>query len=394
MKDVDFYEMKKGVEYCLYDRGEVVSLGNGWLRDALQQAILYQIDIWESFGGVRNAPNVLSSIYERAGENLKNIDTRTVRQVMQEDFPAEFHFYVEHAEQQVEDTLQYATNNGKHIKLLEPGWYFDCVYVSDEEKGESVRYDRTVKVVHVGLQDDDGHTLASVGIRLEKSRDGDVSNIYLCDYKFFVEGETHYPSFRTELYAKLEKAGQQFLAEHRSELISDYLAEEAELRKLLPPTKIPGITSLYEFVGLDSQHHELPLIDVSQTQQDPKDILKAVLLKDVFLDTTRFFTYEKDPDPKKFERLSRQFNRQVAVTDGKDVLIACSTMPEIAGIEKNHLLMTAKLLDSIQIVKKTAVLKQTHLTRMLPFDCDYQEALGSGNYLPKTQSPGRQPHSR
>ena len=101
MKDVDFYGMKEGVEFCLYDRGEVVSLGNGWLREALQQAILYQIEIWESFGGVRNAPNVLSSIYQRDGENLKNIDTRTVRQVMQEDFPAEFHFYVEHAEQEV-----------------------------------------------------------------------------------------------------------------------------------------------------------------------------------------------------------------------------------------------------------------------------------------------------
>lgn len=79
MKDVDSYEMKEGVEFCLYDRGEVVSLGNGWLREALQQAILYQIEIWESFGGVRNAPNVLSSIYQRDGENLKNIDTRTVR---------------------------------------------------------------------------------------------------------------------------------------------------------------------------------------------------------------------------------------------------------------------------------------------------------------------------
>lgn len=394
MKDVDFYEMKEGVEFCLYDRGEVVSLGNGWLREALQQAILYQIEIWESFGGVRNAPNVLSSIYQRDGENLKNIDTRTVRQVMQEDFPAEFHFYVEHAEQEVEDALNYANENAKHIKVLEPSWQFDCVYVSDDENSQSIRYDRMVKVVNVGLQDDKGTTLASVGIRLEKDRDGEVNDIYLCDHKFFVEGETHFPSFRTELYAKLEQAGNQFLAEHRSELISEYLAEEAQYRKLLPPAQIPGITALYEFTGLDGNKHELPLIDVSRTGQDPQGVLKAVLLKDVFLDTTRLYQYEKDPDPNKFERLAQHFNREIAVTDGQEVMIARSAMPDITGIEKNHLQVIGKLLDSVQIVEKTPVLKQTNLTRMLPFDCDYQEALESGNYLPQTRSPGRQSHSR
>ena len=386
--------MNNNTSYSFIDRGKYVDLGNAGLRNALHKAILYQIDIWKEFGGVRNAPYVLSSIFQRDGDMVQNIDSRIVRNVMKSDFPEEFETFVTEAEQQVDKALQNATLNAKHVKLLEPEWQFDCVYVFDDESGQNIRYDRTIKVVNVGLQDDKGSTLASVGIRLEKSHDGEMSDIYLCDHKFFVEGETHFPSFRTELYAKLEQAGNQFLAEHRSELISEYLAEEAQYRKLLPPAQIPSITALYEFTGLDGKKHELPLIDVSRTGQDPQSVLKAVLLKDVFLDTTRLYQYEKDPDPNKFERLAQHFNREIAVTDGQEVMIARSAMPDITGIEKNHLQVIGKLLDSVQIVEKKPVLKQTNLTRMLPFDCDYQEALESGNYLPQTRSPGRQSHSR
>ena len=174
---------------------------------------------------------------------------------------------------------------------------------------------------------------------------------------------------------------QAYCEEHKTEMFKQFLSEEANYKKALPPVKTPGIDALYTFQTPNGTL-TLPLINIGKNPKLLKPMLSAVFLKDIHDLTLEFFHYENNKDPNKFKKLADKFDLRAFITDGKTVWEASIGLPNISGLEKNRLLMTTLVVYSSTIEAEYPVTKTIPLTRMLPFDNDYDIELKYGDYLP------------
>ena len=367
--------------YYLIDRGEIVELGSEGFREALHTAFDRQIGIWEEFGSVLHAPYILDSIYKKEGDTLSNIPSETVKEVMREDFPADWHAYIENAEQVANEAEKEALLNAKTIVECEPIWNYDYTYFDVEYERCSIRLDRIQKIVLLSFQDDDGLGLASVGVRLEKDYDDELFPMHIGDFEYLVDCVPHPVKSGSALEEKLQRMAQAYCEEHKTEMFKQFLSEEANYKKALPPVKTPGIDALYTFQTPNGTL-TLPLINIGKNPKLLKPMLSAVFLKDIHDLTLEFFHYENNKDPNKFKKLADKFDLRAFITDGKTVWEASIGLPNISGLEKNRLLMTTLVVYSSTIEAEYPVTKTIPLTRMLPFDSDYDIELKYGDYLP------------
>lgn len=266
-------------------------------------------------------------------------------------------------------------------------WIYSDCYVSDDSKiGQSVRWDSFLKTSELHLKNAYGDILGGVEISLSPTQ---IANDPVIDstnpYIVTRDGEMHIISSESMMGSHIIRAAQQFCNENKDRLISEFLKEKTDFEKRLPPKTIPNPHAVYEFINSDGIRERKVLADLSRAENGmcPEDLIKALLLKEMS-ERIPWGEFCDERDPYRQDKMLEYLKLKVAITDGEKVYTA-KTNPVLQGTNpKDLMLCPLAAIESPMEIQTVPVNKVIPLKRSIPFSCDWDIALRSGDFLEVT----------
>lgn len=264
--------------------------------------------------------------------------------------------------------------------------YSDCYTTDDSRIGQSVRWDSFLKASELHFKNASGDILGGVEISLSPAQIAngpviDSSNPYIVTR----DGEMNIVSSESVLGSNIIRVAQRFCTENKDRLISEFLKEKTNFEKRLPRKTIPNPHAVYEFVNSDGIRERKVLADVSRAEggMRPEEMIKALLLKEIS-ERIPWGDFCDELDPYRQDKMLKYLKLKVSVTDGEKVYTA-KTNPVLRGTNpKDLMLCPLAAIESPMEIKTAWVEKVIPLKRSIPFFCDWDIALRSGDFLEDT----------